>query len=269
MTCYRQSRRWLLQLTQLLTIISTTSAVSLQDFQTVSLFQVPSLSCLSAYGSTIRGCSRSDFKDGIQCSPTCAKGVQEDATNIIAACQGIDVNENSLLGLTLRGGLLGAVCPGFQAPSVTSTVKPTTTRSFLTTIQTQETSTSTTMSTSIKSTTESSSTVSTTTTATTTSASIGSSTTIQTITSATDTPTISTIPTEATTTTTATALSTSTPSATKSSDGSQSEQPGRGSSGGGSPFDTVLIAGSERVLQIETSMAAALTAALITAFFMR
>ncbi|RYC59827.1 hypothetical protein CHU98_g6397 [Xylaria longipes] len=230
---YRRPRR-LIQLAQLLTIASTASAVSLQDFQTITIIQVPSLSCLGAYGSRIQGCSRSDFKDGVQCSESCAKGIQQDQANIITACRNLEVNDRSLLGLALQGGLLDALCPDFQATSVTSTAKQTTTRTFLTPSQTQETSTSTT------STIESSSTITTS-----ISESSESSTTAQSTPSETDTTTVvSATPTETEGTTTilsTTTSSTSTPSPTQTSDNGDS-QPDRGSSGGGSPFDTVFIA---------------------------
>ncbi|KAI3336527.1 hypothetical protein HD806DRAFT_8829 [Xylariaceae sp. AK1471] len=253
----RRSRRWLIRLTQLLSIASTTSAVSLQDFQPITIIQIPSLSCLGAYGRTIRGCDSGDFKGGVQCSASCAKGVQEEEVTIMAACKNIDnVNSKSLLGLALRGGLLGALCPGLQATSVTSTVKSTTTRTFLTPSQTQETTTST--PTPIASTTESSSSI-----ITSTSANTESLTTIQTTTSETNTLIVTTTPTDGAST--ATVPSTSTPSATQTN-GGQNEQPGRGSSGGGSPFDTVFMAGSERLLQKSISVVAALTATLISAF---
>ncbi|KAI0458323.1 hypothetical protein F5B21DRAFT_23167 [Xylaria acuta] len=255
---YRRPRR-LLQLAQLLTIASTASAVSLQDFQTITIIQVPSLSCLSAYGSTISGCSRSDFQDGVQCSESCARGIQQDQANIIAACRNLEVNARSLLGLALQGGLLDALCPDFQATSVTSTVKPTTTRTFLTPSQTQETSTSAT------SMIENSSTITTS-----TSESSESSTTARSTPSETDTTVVSATPTDTQGTTTnlsATIPSTSTSRPTKTS-GDGDSQPGRGSSGGGSPFDPVFVGSAERILQTSTSVLTALTGTLITAFFM-
>ncbi|KAI0194356.1 hypothetical protein EV127DRAFT_216575 [Xylaria flabelliformis] len=251
----RRLRR-LIQLTQLLTIGSTVSAVSLQDFQTIGIIQVPSLSCLSAYGSSISGCSRSDFKDGVQCSESCARGIQQDQANIIAACRNLEVNARSLLGLALQGGLLDALCPDLQATSVTSTVKPTTTRTFLTPSQTQETSTST------QTTVESSSMITTS-----TSESSESSTTVQTTPSQTDATTVvSTTPTVTEGTTTI--LSTTVPSTSLPSPTQTDSQPDRGSSGGGSPFDPVFVGGAKTTLQTSTSVLVALTGTLITAFYM-
>ncbi|KAI2642757.1 hypothetical protein GGS21DRAFT_191163 [Xylaria nigripes] len=133
MSVYRKSRQKLTWLVQLLFMPSTTSAVSLQDFQAISISQVPSLPCLSAYGNTILGCARSDFQDGIQCSASCANGVLQDQANIISSCRDVHVDAQSLLGLTLQGGLLDALCPNFQTPMVTSPVKPVTTSSSATT----------------------------------------------------------------------------------------------------------------------------------------
>ncbi|KAI1129563.1 hypothetical protein F5Y10DRAFT_147588 [Nemania abortiva] len=253
MNGYRRSRR-LIQLAQLLTVASVTSAVSLQDFQAITIIQVPSLSCLAAYGSTISGCSRGDFENGAQCSATCANGIQQEQSNIITACRNIEVNARSLLGLALQGGLLDALCPDFQATSVTSTVKPTTTRTFLTPSQTQATSTSTT------STTDSSSTI---TTSTSDSSESSTTTTALSTPTETDTTVVSTTPTE--TGGTITTPSTSSPSPTQTAD-NQDDSSNRGSSGGGSPFDTVFPGSAQSALQMSASVLAALTGTLIIAF---
>ncbi|KAJ8125049.1 hypothetical protein O1611_g8590 [Lasiodiplodia mahajangana] len=252
MNGYRRSRR-LIQLAQLLTIASVTSAVSLQDFQAISIIQVPSLSCLAAYGNRISGCSRSDFQDGAQCSASCAQGIQQEQSNIIASCNNIEVNAKSLLGLALEGGLLDALCPGLQATSVTSIVAPTTTRTFLTPSQTQETSTST-----IR-TIESSSTITTSTSG----SSESPATTTQIIPTETDTPVVSATPTETSDTTTT--PSASTPSPTQTAD-NQDDSSDRGSSGGGSPFDTVFAGSAQSISQMSASVLAAFMGTLITAF---
>ncbi|KAI0406591.1 hypothetical protein F4802DRAFT_86600 [Xylaria palmicola] len=257
MKSYRRSRR-LIQLTQLFAIASTTSAVSLQDFQAITIIQVPSLSCLRAYGSTIPGCSRSDFEGGAKCSTSCANGIQQDQANIIAACQNIEVNARSLLGLTLQGGLLDALCPSLQATSVTSTAKPTTTRTFLTPSQTQETLTSTT------STTDGFSIITTS-----TSSGGGSSTNTQDTSSLTETTGVGTSPAETDPATAVSSTSTpaSTPSPTPTGD-NQDDRPNRGSSGGGSPFDAVIIGGAERILPTRFNVVVGLTGTLILGFLM-
>ncbi|GAW24824.1 hypothetical protein ANO14919_144180 [Xylariales sp. No.14919] len=265
MNGYRPSRM-LMGLAQLLTIASTTSAVTLQDFQTITIIQVPSLSCLSAYGSGIHGCSRGDFQDGVQCSASCAEGIREDQAQVIAACKHVEVNSRSLLGLALQGGLLDALCPNFQATSVTSTMQPTTTRTFLTPSQTQETPTS------ITSTTESSSAITTptstsikslTTTTPSISSSVESSTTLRDTPSDIDTTVAGGTPTEAGGMTTI--PSTSAPSPAQTSDG-PGEQSNRGSlRGGGSPFDTVFIGGVARILP-SVRMLVVLIGALLISF---
>ncbi|KAI0871478.1 hypothetical protein GGS24DRAFT_58733 [Hypoxylon argillaceum] len=259
MNGYRRSRR-LIQLAQLLAVASVTSAVSLQDFQAITIIQVPSLSCLGAYGSKISGCSRRDFQDGNQCSASCAKGIQQDQSDVIAACKNFEVNASSLLGLTLQGGLLDALCPNFQATSVTSTVKSTTTHTFLTPSQTLETSTSK----STTRTTESSSTITTSTITTSTPGSSEILTTIPSIPTETGTTIISTTPTEASSTTTVSSTSVASPTQT-ADDGGQSD---RGSSGGGSPFDTVFAGGAQSKFQTSAGMLVALTGTLITALLM-
>ncbi|KAI1203210.1 hypothetical protein F5X97DRAFT_161073 [Nemania serpens] len=249
MSRYRRSRR-LIQLARLLTVASTVSAVSLQDFQAITIIQVPSLSCLGAYGSRIPGCSRHDFREGVQCSTSCAKGIEQDQANVIASCRNIEVNARSLLGLTLQGGLLDALCPDFQDPSTTSSAAPITTHTFLTPSQTQETSTLTT------STAESSSAITTSTTD-----SSESSTTIGSTPTESDTPIFSATPTEAESTTTIPSTTTPSPTPTQ-------EKPDRGSSGGGSPFDPVFAGGTERILQTSAGMLALLMGTLITAFLL-
>ncbi|KAI1367786.1 hypothetical protein F5Y08DRAFT_42051 [Xylaria arbuscula] len=262
MNSYRRSRR-LIQLLQLLAITSTTSAVSLQDFQFITIIQVPSLSCLAAYGSTISGCSRSDFKDGVQCSQTCAEGVQEDQKRVTEACKHLDVNERSLLGLALQGGLVDALCPNFQITTVTSTVNPSTTRTFLTPSQTQETSTTITSTSENSATTTTSSTSedttesSTTTEAATTTSDTESTTATETS-SEIDTTIASATPTGTESTTTI--PSSSTPSPT------QTDSPGRGRTGGGSPFDPVFVGGAEKISRTAFGTLATLMVPLVAAF---
>ncbi|KAI1115008.1 hypothetical protein F5Y14DRAFT_450369 [Nemania sp. NC0429] len=253
---YRGSRG-LMQLAQLLFIASTVSAVSLQDFQDITIVQVPSLSCLGAYGSRIHGCSRRDFRGNDRCSDRCAEGIQQEQANVIAACKNIAVNDKSLLGLALQGGLLDALCPNFQTPSMTpipsqtfSTIIPP--QTFSTISPTQETSTSTT------STAQSSPTPTTA-----TSESSESSTTISSTPSESDTPVVSSTPTEATTSIPLTRPPAPTPTADN-----QDEKPDRGSSGGGSPFDPVFAGGTESMSQTSISMLALLTGTLITALLL-
>lgn len=249
---HRRSRT-LIQLTQLLTIASTASAVSLLDFQDITIIQVPSISCLGAYGRTLFGCSRGDFKNGAQCSASCAAGVQQEQANLIAACRNIEVNARSLLGLALQGGLLDALCPGFEVTtSVTQTVEPTTTRTFLTPSQTRETLTSTTT------TAETSSTI---TTSSTTEGSESSTTSLADGPGATDTTVISSTPTETSGMTTISTTPAPSPTQTANNQGGGSSG---GSSGGGSPFDVVFAgSGTEAISKTNVGLLAVLTGYLI------
>ncbi|KAH9892925.1 hypothetical protein F4778DRAFT_300619 [Xylariomycetidae sp. FL2044] len=110
---------------------SSSSALSLANFQVVTSNQVGS-SCLRAYQDTIEGCTRSDFTDGNQCTLNCATGLQKTQTRVQRACNEEDVNPKSLLGLTLSGDLVEALCPNFQATTVT--VQPSMTQQVSSTV---------------------------------------------------------------------------------------------------------------------------------------
>ncbi|KAI1267330.1 hypothetical protein F5Y18DRAFT_335372 [Xylariaceae sp. FL1019] len=258
----RRSRWRLIQLVTLYILATTGSArkVSLQDFQHLSISDVASLSCFSAYSSPITGCTRAGFQQGAQCSDECAKGVQQESVSIGANCQGARIQMGTLLAIAFQGGLFEALCPGFGTTTITTTVQPTSSQSEVsiptltrgtTTAQTTSRASSETCSTTSSSTatstasSEESSVISTSaasseqssTASSSQASSPGSSTTTDLQTTASTTDAVSTsVPSE----------STSTPSATTTASF------GLGSSGGGSPFDPVIIAGSARTLPVRT-----------------
>ncbi|KAI1078468.1 hypothetical protein F5B20DRAFT_230407 [Whalleya microplaca] len=131
MTLYRCSRRRLSKFTLLLTIASTSSALSLANFQLIVSNAIPD-SCIRAYKSDIDGCKKSDVTNGNQCSSSCVKGMQDEEALVQKYCAGLQVSSGSLLGIALAGNLVDTLCPGSQATTVTQTVNPTTTKGFST-----------------------------------------------------------------------------------------------------------------------------------------
>ncbi|KAI1772430.1 hypothetical protein F4818DRAFT_172072 [Hypoxylon cercidicola] len=128
MTDRRQrSRRRLLHFVPLLAMASTSSALSLSNFQVITSNQIPKR-CIRAYQSDIEGCTRNDFTKGRQCSVSCVQGLEETADTVNEACGDLNVSQGSLLGIVLSGGLVDTLCPGFEATTVTTTVQPGTTK---------------------------------------------------------------------------------------------------------------------------------------------
>ncbi|KAI1338048.1 hypothetical protein F5Y15DRAFT_141572 [Xylariaceae sp. FL0016] len=254
MTQYRRSRWRLLMMAQILATASTASALSLENFQLITSDQIPS-SCIRAYDTNIQGCSVSDFTNGNQCSAQCVRGLQAAAIQIINACGDLNIDSSSLLGLTLLGGLVDALCPGFQATTVTLTVQPSTTNGGGFTTPTPVLTTRSTSSTTSTRSTES-----------TTKQTISTTTSVSQQTSSTDSITTTTpVVTETSST------STSTTSAAQTSSGSDSDDSGdddgdgsgNGGSGGGSPFDTQPLRGVGSPLEPNFGSGALLAAGFI------
>lgn len=108
------------KLVHLLTWVSTVSALSLANFQIVISNAIPS-TCIKAYSHPIHGCFIRDFKGGALCSSKCTNGLLQAEARIDAACEGVDVNRDTLLGIALRGDLVATLCPGvIVAPSSTT-----------------------------------------------------------------------------------------------------------------------------------------------------
>ncbi|KAI5863172.1 hypothetical protein GGS23DRAFT_56504 [Durotheca rogersii] len=132
MTLRRQrSRRRLLDLTLLLAVASTSSALNLSQFQIIVSDQIPKR-CIRAYQSEIDGCAVKDFSNGNQCSSKCVKGLEETASLIDDACGDLRVTEQSLLGIVLSGRLVNTLCPGLDSVTTTSTARTSSTNGFIT-----------------------------------------------------------------------------------------------------------------------------------------
>ncbi|KAI2626635.1 hypothetical protein GGR54DRAFT_637203 [Hypoxylon sp. NC1633] len=80
-----RSRRRLQHFLPLLVMASTSSALSLSNFQVITSNQIPR-DCISAYQSDIDGCKRKDFMNGRQCSSDCVQGLEETANLVKEAC---------------------------------------------------------------------------------------------------------------------------------------------------------------------------------------
>jgi hypothetical protein len=204
----------------LLALASTTSALSLANFQIITSNAIPS-PCIVAYNSPIAGCSTTDFTNGNQCSTLCANGLLAEASIVEAICGGLEVNPQSLLGLTLDGKLLDTLCPGLNTGTTTVkvTVQPSTTKAASTTTLDR---TLTTTSSSI----------------------IRTTTTISSSTETTSSTAIINAPSQTSSTTQASAVTTNTVSQTSSTSDTATSttttQEAGATRGGGSPFDTVV-----------------------------
>ncbi|KAI0127477.1 hypothetical protein BJ170DRAFT_683318 [Xylariales sp. AK1849] len=84
----RRSPRRPPKLVQLLALASTTSALSLANFQLITSSSIPS-PCIVAYNTQIEGCTTTDFTKGNLCSTSCMNGVTQEATIVNAICGGL------------------------------------------------------------------------------------------------------------------------------------------------------------------------------------
>lgn len=100
---------------------TASAALSLADFQLIASNAIPS-NCIAAYNSPIVGCSKRDFRSGRQCSADCVKGLLKASSLMDTFCRGVAVDPRTLLGMTLNGQLLSALCPGAPLPATTLTV---------------------------------------------------------------------------------------------------------------------------------------------------
>ncbi|KAI2782879.1 hypothetical protein F4815DRAFT_442866 [Daldinia loculata] len=139
MVHHRQRSRWVLDLTALLAMVSTSSAVNLSQFQLIISNSIPK-SCIRAYQTEIEGCNIKDFTGGKQCSASCVKGVQEVQDLIQEACGDLNISHKSLLGIVLSGDLVDTLCPGQDPTTVITTVHPSSTKGEFSTIVTAPTS---------------------------------------------------------------------------------------------------------------------------------
>ncbi|KAK6952917.1 hypothetical protein Daesc_005214 [Daldinia eschscholtzii] len=218
----RQRSRRALDLTALLAMVSTSSAVNLSQFQLII---------------SNKGCKVKDFTSGRQCSARCVKGVQQTEDAIQEACGDLNISHKSLLGIALSGDLVDTLCPGLEPTTVTTTVHPSSTKGGFSTIVTAPTSFSTDTSRTTKKETSTTSTEKTST-STSTSTSEQSTTTQSTTNQETSTPSTTTTATDSVTDTTST-QNTPEPTATGDSTSSDDDIPPPFF---GTPFDPVPAA---------------------------
>ncbi|KAI0016957.1 hypothetical protein F4780DRAFT_632815 [Xylariomycetidae sp. FL0641] len=235
-------RRPLVIFIHLLGLASSALALSLEDFQIITSNQISS-SCIRIYSKDIGSCSEDDFIEGNQCSTRCQLGLFGIQTLVQLACHDEVVNPDSLLGLTLEGQLIGAVCSQSHETTVTTTIPAATTTpgnggggGILTITQTStpevSTTTSSTQNTFTKTTISTSSTQNTVTKTTISTSSTTDTTAIVTTTTASDTST-------ATSTTESPSATEDSSNDDDDSDNDDDDDNGGGgrNTGGGSPFD--------------------------------
>lgn len=92
----------------ILLALPATNALSLANFQSISITAVPLL-CQITYDGQIPSCQVSDFTTG--CRTACLAGLDAIAADVIEACDGTHATSNSLLGIIQDGGIRAALCP--------------------------------------------------------------------------------------------------------------------------------------------------------------
>lgn len=136
----RRRRRRTTYFGAFVTLISTTSAVSLNDFQAVQDGVLP-VACSLVYHAAIEGCTTADFSSRLSCSLSCVAGLgqTEDETQDQCAMVDTDSRALSLLYAAQRGSLILNLCVGngfTLTPSSSTTIRTTATVPSLTTTRT-------------------------------------------------------------------------------------------------------------------------------------
>lgn len=128
-------------------MVSTASAVSLNDLQPLSEGILP-LACSIAYNATLLGCYTADFASGSHCSEGCEVGIEIIEEVIDGVCSDVDASQNSVLGFAQRGVLIRHVCEGndvtLPQPTSTTAAPITTTISIVLTTSSPQSSDSST-----------------------------------------------------------------------------------------------------------------------------
>ncbi|KAL1619862.1 hypothetical protein SLS54_006460 [Diplodia seriata] len=213
-------------------------AVSLSDFTP----RVDHLSdqCSTVYNRQISDCSSSDLETGVNCSVACISGLLSIASQVKSACADDDVAETSIIGVFLLGKGPEILCSNIAATTIGSGHTSTTSASHSTSAEqtstkehsSQTTDAGTTIIAGTSTTAES-----------TTTAAATTTTSAETSTSAAET-TAAASTTSAESSSESTEAASSSAAATTSSGGSSSDV--NDGSGGGSPFDLAIGAGSPR-----------------------
>lgn len=118
----RRRRRARLQLGMLISLVSTTSAISLNDLQPIQDGVLP-MACSLVYHATIQGCTAADFASGQRCSSTCRSGMRTIEDQVDSSCADVDAAANSVLSLAQKGLLIIQACilGDVTIPQTTST----------------------------------------------------------------------------------------------------------------------------------------------------
>ncbi|POS72185.1 hypothetical protein DHEL01_v209422 [Diaporthe helianthi] len=111
-------------------MVSTATAVSLNDLQPIANGVLPTI-CNMAYNAPFTGCTQADFASGERCSITCRDGIRtiEDVVDMV--CEDVSSTRDSVLDFAQRGVLLLHTCDGdgddITLAQTTSTTARTTT----------------------------------------------------------------------------------------------------------------------------------------------
>ena len=104
----------LLLLAPFSTLVPVSSAISLSQFQQIYGF---SAACTAAYNTDIPGCTASDFTANNPCSINCISGLEVITALLNSACQGIEADPKTLIGLFFEGNGVSALCPNVDSGS--------------------------------------------------------------------------------------------------------------------------------------------------------
>lgn len=103
-------------------ITSLSSALSLANF-TPRIENLPP-QCQTVYTTQIAGCQAGDFtnkKAGETCSKPCVDGLVSIMKAVESQCAGVNVPDNSIIGVFLLGLGIPSLCPGIEVVTVSPT----------------------------------------------------------------------------------------------------------------------------------------------------
>ncbi|KAJ0118396.1 hypothetical protein J7T55_009179 [Diaporthe amygdali] len=107
----RTRRRQPSRLWALAALLSTASAVSLNDLQPIANGVLPTM-CNMAYNTPFAGCTTADFASGTRCSQTCRDGIKTVEQVVDMVCDDVTATRDTVLDFAQRGVLLLHTCDG-------------------------------------------------------------------------------------------------------------------------------------------------------------
>ncbi|KAF2140556.1 uncharacterized protein K452DRAFT_48201 [Aplosporella prunicola CBS 121167] len=95
---------------------ASASSASLSDF--TPRVQGLTGTCMKVYNKDIDGCTGDDLSTGENCSLSCITGLIKVQGEVQASCASADVEENSIVGVFLRGAGPGIICRNVAATTL-------------------------------------------------------------------------------------------------------------------------------------------------------